>query len=342
MTVPPVVTFVVPEGVDDPARVSGGNVFDLRVRDGLRALGWDVRLVAVTAEEAASALGSVDDGGLVLIDGLVAARAPAAITAEAQRLRVVVLAHMVSAAFPDADPAAVEGERRAFAAAARIVTTSAWTRRRLAASGIVGEDAVVVAPPGAEEAPAAEGTPEGASLLCVGVVAPHKGQDVLVEALARLDADAEWTCTIAGARDVDPSFVHAVEQRAAAVGIAEHVWIPGVLSGPALDEAYHRADLVVAPSLVESYGMVVADALRRGIPVIASDVGGLPEATRTTSAAILVPPGDRVALGTALCRWMSDPARRAQLTAAARRDRLRVPGWNDTAARIATALEEAR
>jgi glycosyltransferase involved in cell wall biosynthesis len=336
------VTFVVPEGVDDPARVSGGNVFDLRVREGLAALGWKVPLVTATGEAAASALRTVEDGGLVLIDGLVAAHASEAVAVEAKRLRIVVLAHMDSTAFPDADAGAVEGERRAFAAAARIVATSAWTARRLTESGTVGEDAVVVAPPGAEEASAAEGTPEGTSFLCIGVVAPHKGQDVLVDALAQLDAGAGWTCTIAGALDVDPAFALAVQRRIDAAGIAGQVLLAGVLSGPSLDDAYHRADLVVAPSRVESYGMVVADALRRGIPVVASDVGGIPEATRTTSAATLVPPGDPAALADVLRSWMTDPDLRSRLTATARRDRLRVPGWNETAAHVAAALEEAR
>lgn len=342
MTSPRVVTFVVPEGVDDPARVSGGNVFDLRVREGLVALGWDVRLVTATGEGAASVLHTAEDGGLVLVDGLVAAQASEAVAAEAPRLRIVVLAHMDSSAFPDADAGAVEGERRTFAAAARIVATSDWTRRRLTESGIVGAEAVVVAPPGAEDAPAAEGTPEGGSFLCVGVVAPHKGQDVLVDALTQLDAGPGWTCTIAGALDVDPPFARAVERRIEAAGLAGRVRLAGILSGAALDDAYRRADLVVAPSRVESYGMVVADALRRGIPVVASDVGGIPEATRTTSAAILVPPADPRALADALRRWMADPDLRARLTAAARRDRLRVPGWNETAARVAAALEGAR
>ncbi|QIG39576.1 glycosyltransferase family 4 protein [Microbacterium sp. 4R-513] len=355
------VHFVVPEGVDDPARVSGGNVFDLRVAEALAALGWDVRLTPVTAgvspaarivdepseapavvvPSAASVLPALDDGAVVLVDGLVAGRSAGVIEAECRRLRVVVLAHMVSDEFPDAEAAVVEGERRAFAAASRIVTASEWLRRRIVDSGLADPVAVVAAPPGVEPAPAAEGSANGASLLCVGVVAPHKGQDVLVDALTSLDTDLEWACTIAGAVDVEPAFVQKIEHRASAEGIDGRISFPGVLAGRALDRAYGRADLVVAPSRVESYGMAVADALGRGIPVLASDVGGIPEAARGSSAAILVPPGDTAALGEALGRWIADPALRARLTARARSERGRGRRWSDTAARIAEALEGA-
>src|SRR3954469_2685887 len=100
-----VVRFVVPEGVDDPDRVSGGNVYDRRVRDGLRADGWLVTATEVADGEAVlAAIAEVPDGGTVLVDGLVAAWSPAAIERAAATPRVVVLAHMLTEAFADADP----------------------------------------------------------------------------------------------------------------------------------------------------------------------------------------------------------------------------------------------
>lgn len=334
------VRFVVPEGIDDPQRVSGGNVYDARVRDGLAALGWRVHTVETAPDAAAPALAEAPDGALVLVDGLVAARSAAAVEAEAPRLRLVVLAHMVAAAFPEADPDIVAGEARALAAAGRIVATSAWTRRELVRRGIADADRIAVAPPGTDAAAPARGTSRGGAMLCLGVVAPHKGQDVLLDALASLDAGAAWTCTIAGSVEAQPAFAHRIAAKVAEAGLGERVRMPGVLAGAALDSAYRGADLVVAPSRVESYGMAVAEALRRGIPVVASDVGGIREAVAPGAAAVLVPPGDVRALGAVLEKWMADPALRARLAAAARSGRAQRPSWSETAARIAAVLEE--
>ena len=135
-----VVHFVVPEGIDDPRRVSGGNVCDRHVRDGLSRIGWDVRMAEVDPDAASGAgavLSRLPDGALVLIDGFIATRSPEAVEDAADRLRMVVLAHMVSAAFPDADPEAVDGERRSLRSARRVIATSEWTRSELARRQVV-------------------------------------------------------------------------------------------------------------------------------------------------------------------------------------------------------------
>jgi glycosyltransferase involved in cell wall biosynthesis len=336
------VRLVVPAGIGDGERVSGGNLCDLRVGEELAELGWDVRMAPVDPDAAADAFADVPDDGLVLVDGLVAGRSAEAVESEAARLRIVVLAHMVSAAFAHADPRFVEGERRAFGAASAVVTTSEWTRSEIVGAGLVEPARVVVARPGTDAAAEARGTPEGASVVCVGVVAPHKGQDVLVAALAELGAEPRWTCTIAGSLETRPRFVRRVSERVRDAGLGDQVSLAGVLGRSALDDVYRDADLLVAPSRVESYGMAIAEALRRGIPVLASDVGGIPEAVGDGSAAILVPPGDADALGAALTRWLADPALRARLTSAARRGRDSMPHWNETARRVASVLEEAR
>lgn len=333
--------FAVPEGIDDPARVSGGNLFDLRVADGLRALGWDVRLRPCGADATlADVLASAPPGAVVLVDSLVAVRWPDPLAAGAvagttqSGARVAVLAHMVVAAFEGADGADVEAERRALAHADLVLATSAWARDELIARGLVPAARVVVAPPGADGALVEARTSDGTSLLCVGVVAPHKGQDLLVDALAA--ARGAWTCTVAGSVAVDPGFAERVLARADAAGISDRITWAGVVGRRALEALYASTDLLVAPSRTESYGMAAAEALRRGIPVLASRVGGLPEAVGPAGG-ILVPPTAE-GLGTALHRWMTDPALRDALTRDARREAPRRPTWHDTAAAVDAAL----
>ncbi|MGC5221714.1 glycosyltransferase family 4 protein [Micromonospora sp. DT81.3] len=333
--------LVVPQGVDDPTRVSGGNVFDQRVREGLRDRGWQVRAVEVEPDPGtrlAEELSRVPTEAVVLVDGLVAMRAAGVIEAAAGRLRIVVLAHMVVGAFAGADARDIEGEARVLSCARRVIVPSEWVRSEFVERGRVAPERVVVAMPGSDDAPEARGTATGGALLCIGVVAPHKGQDTLVDALVQLGSRMPWTCTIAGSVAVDPGFAGRVAARAEGAGLSERITWAGVLTPIELDAEYARADLLVAPSRTESYGIAVAEALRRGVPVLASRVGGIPEAVRPGVAAVLVPPDRPDALSDALRRWIIDPTLRARLTDEARRTRTRRPRWSDTVDTIDATL----
>lgn len=334
---------VVPDAIDDPRSVSGGNVYDRRLIDRLRARGVDVHEAQVPVGDdlaLRSALDRAPAGSVVLIDGLVASRAPGAVEGASRRREVVLLAHMVSAALPSEDGDAVAGERRAVAAAHRVVATSPWTRDELVRRGLSDPAKVRVAVPGADAADPSVGTRRGRGLLSVGVVSAHKGQDLLVAALAGLRDLGGWTCTMAGSLETDAAFADTVVRATATLGLADRVALPGVLAAPALSAAYRTADLVVAPSRAESWGIAVTDALRRGIPVVVSSAGGLPDAVATSrGAAVLVPPDDPDALQGVLRRWMTDPRLRARARARALATRRRLPTWDDTAARVASALE---
>jgi glycosyltransferase involved in cell wall biosynthesis len=325
----PSVWFVVPEGFDDPQRVSGGNVYDQRVRDELQALGYDVRVVE--ARPAADPFERIPDGELVLVDGLVAISAPEAVELAADRLRVVAIVHMLAEAFGHPDSRWVDGERRALPRARHVIATSAWLRDEILARGLAAPERITVATPGVDAAAPAVGSPAGGSLLCVGVVAPHKGQDTLVDALARLGADRAWTCTFAGSAAAEPGFGRQLSAAAARAGLSQRIRWAGVLDARELDDAYGRADVLVAPSRTESYGIAVGEALARGIPVIASRVGGVLEAAQPSDAVMLVPPGDPNALGDALQRWLDHPALREEMAAAARRAAAERGTWGDTA-----------
>jgi glycosyltransferase involved in cell wall biosynthesis len=175
----------------------------------------------------------------------------------------------------------------------------------------------------------------------VAAVAGHKGHDVLVDALAAL-ADLPWRLVCAGALDRDPAFVADVQARAVAAGIADRIIYAGPLSGAALERAYADADVLVHPTRGEMYGLVVTEALAHGLPVIASDVGGVPEAFGARSGdpapGQLVPPGESGALGDALRAWLTSPERRAALRAGALRRRAALPTWSATADAVRAAL----
>jgi glycosyltransferase involved in cell wall biosynthesis len=351
-----VVHFVVPDGIDDPARPSGGNAYDRHLCRGLTSIGWSVQEHAVPGcwpqPDAASfaALAGVvqriPDDAVVLLDGLVASTAPGVLVPRAPRLCMVVLVHMPLGHRPAADVAEEVRTREGavLSAAAAVVTTSAWSRERLLDLYTLPAHRLHVAEPGVDAAELATGTPAGGALLCVAAVTFDKGHDVLLGALAET-SDLSWRCVCVGSLERDPPFVAALGRRARDDGLGDRVDFAGPRVGADLHRSYATADLVVLASRAETYGMVVAEALARGLPVIATDVGGLTEALGQGADGIrpglLVPPADAAQLGAALRAWLSDAELRERLRRAARERRESLSRWSTTTSVIARVLAEA-
>src|SRR5262249_33113941 len=133
--------------------------------------------------------------------------------------------------------------------------TSEWTRQQVLTRYAIPAHRVHVARPGVDRvAPPAR--PVRGHLICVGVLGRHKGQDVLVEALADL-AERAWHSLRPGPPARPPDLVRQLQTRIARLGYGHRVPLPGVLTGAALSHAYTTADLLVAPSRSETYGMAV-------------------------------------------------------------------------------------
>jgi glycosyltransferase involved in cell wall biosynthesis len=246
---------------------------------------------------------------------------------------------------PDGGSDAVRArERRVLTAAAAVVTTSTWTRRRLEELYGLPAERVHVAEPGVDAAGLAPQTAAGNALLCVAAVTPDKGHDVLIDALATA-TDLSWRCACVGTMERDPAFAAGVRRRARDGGLADRVAFTGPRTGHDLDRAYAAADLLVLPSHAETYGMVVTEALARGVPVLAADVGGVTEALGHAPdgarPGMLVPPGDSHALGAALRAWLADAGLRARLRRAARARRALLRGWPATTSALAGVLAGA-
>jgi glycosyltransferase involved in cell wall biosynthesis len=171
-------------------------------------------------------------------------------------------------------------------------------------------------------------------LLCVAAVTHRKGQDVLVTALQDHLADLDWRCTFVGA--LRESVPHTDPR----------IRFAGPLAGTDLDAAYADADLFVLPSRAETYGMVVTEALARALPVVATDVGGVPEALGVASdgsrPGTLIAPDDPLALAGALRNWLTDPALRDRWRTAARERRQTLPTWTETAHHLTEILRSPR
>jgi glycosyltransferase involved in cell wall biosynthesis len=160
----------------------------------------------------------------------------------------------------------------------------------------------------------------------------------LVEALVGL-ADLDWRLTIAGALDRDPAEAARLRAAIAASGLEERIALPGSVDATALETLYAFADAFASPSLFEGYGMALAEALARGLPLVAS-TGGAAIDTVPDTAALKVPPGDVGALREALRAMIADGDLRRACADAAWAAGQRLPRWRDTARAVAGVMRE--
>jgi glycosyltransferase involved in cell wall biosynthesis len=343
-----------------PGQLSGGTVYDMRMADGLRRLGWDVRVhglgvEAIVGDRGCAAFGQalegIADGGLVVVDGLAMARAADQVRAHHARLSIVALVHLLVADEPTVGPAERERllavELDALRASAGVIVTSPFTAARVADLGVDPALVRVVAP-GTDPVPRATGPGPGAPprLLCVAAVTPGKGQDVLVRALARL-VDVPWDCVCAGSLTRAPAFAGAVQGLARDLGLADRIGFPGEVGRGSVAALYRTSSVFVLPTSFESYGMALCEAMAHGLPLVTTRAGAIPE-TVPADAAIFVAPGDDEALAEAIRRLLVDApgepgearARRGALGAAGRRQARGLPDREQASRSFAAAVTE--
>jgi glycosyltransferase involved in cell wall biosynthesis len=341
------VTFLIPGSLETP---TGGYGYDRRMITGLRTRGWTVTVVRLddsfplptvaARTEAEQALARIPDNALVVADGLAFGALPEEAARHGSRLQLVALVHHPLAAETGLDRAVAsrleQSEREALAHARHVIVTSDATAGMLAAFGVANERVSVVTP-GTDAAPRAVGSRgDEVHLVCVATLIPRKGHDLLFRALASLRG-LRWRVRCVGSLTRDVGTAQTLSALLGREGIADRVVLVGERDGEALAAEYDRADVFVLPTLYEGYGMVVAEALARGLPVVATTTGAISQLV-SKDAGLLVPPGDVVALAAALAQIIGDSTLRARLAAGARRARQRLRTWEQAASQMDDVL----
>ncbi len=294
--------------------------------------------LAATAE----ALAAIPPDTPVLLDGFLSgATDPAALAR--MRAPFVPVTHHPLALETGLDPARAAYLHRVEAAnlgrAAHVVVPSPHTAAVLSQSYGVAPGRVTVAPPGVERPArpvrAARGTGP-LRLLAVGQLVPRKGHDVLLRALARLRG-RDWTAVIVGGAP-DAGCAADLLSLRDGLGLAGRVRFAGEVSAEALARHFAEADVFALATRYEGYGMVFAEALLHGLPIVTCAGGAVPD-TVPEGTGLLVPPDDVPAYAEALGRVLADAGLRTALTDAAKAAGARLPTWDDTAAIVDAVLD---
>ena len=340
--------FAIPGDIN---QATGGYAYDRRVLALLPGHGVTVTHLELPASfpspttadlaETTRLLAGIDRAAMVMVDGLAYGALPVANIASVTNQIIALVHHplCLEAGLSETRQQELRTlETAALARASRIVATSPLTARTLAADFAVPAGRITVAEPGTDPAARATGTGEPLQLLAVGSIVPRKAYDILVRALAAA-ADKPWRLRIAGPTDRDPQALAGLQTAIGETGFSDRINLIGPVSTAQLDTLYAAADLFLMPSLYEGYGMVLAEAMARGLPIVCT-TGGAAAQTVPPGAGIKVPPGDEKALSAAILRVLNDAGLRRRMGEAAWAAGQELPRWDDTARLIAGVIKE--
>ncbi len=340
--------FFIPGDIDLP---TGGYGYDRRLLALLPSLNIDVRHIELPASFpnpsaadltlTAAHMAAVEPSAVLLVDGLGYGALPASLL-KVLRQPIVALCHHplgMEHGLAAADIVRLSQlEREALSFARHVIVTGGETRTILIRDFGVPGDRITVAVPGVDPVPRSKGTGNPVILLAVGSVVPRKGYDVLIEALARVDHD-NWRLTIAGAIDRHGSEADRLGALIAEKALGDRIEMLGAVDDSVLAQLYDGADVFVMSSHFEGYGMVLSEAMARGLAIVTTRCGsaasGLPD-----TAALKVAPAAVDDLATALERVLGDTRLRHDMARASWLAGQQLPRWIDTARTVADVLKK--
>jgi glycosyltransferase involved in cell wall biosynthesis len=336
---------------------SGGYAYDRRIIEGLERHGWQIQLISLgdgypfidstQREYARSRLLNLAQGVPMVIDGLALGVLPDLTPVIANRHPLIALIHHPLAfEFGLSDPEIKylkQSETKALKHVLGVIANSPATARDLNQHYGIHSEIVHVVLPGTDRIrrlePRAQKSVDDfnpVNLLSVGSIIPRKGFHDLIPALVPL-IDLPWTLSIVGETSSNVKAYKLLTSNIKDFLLEGRINILGVVTTEELEHLYAKADIFVLASLFEGYGMAYAEAIARGLPIIATSGGAIPD-TVPQEAGLIVPPGDIPALTNALKTLILDQPYRARLSSGALEAALLQPTWEDAIQNFVFAL----
>ncbi len=343
------ITFAYPGCLATP---TGGYIYDAKIIAGLREAGINVTTLSLgdgfpypTQEIRDKATQLLTEAALhstLIVDGLALSVLPGAAKIIAENGRLIALVHhplALETGVSEHDAAGFKAsETLALSFAHDVIVTSPTTAKILADDYGVAQNRLHIALPGVEPASVEQASVEPATflqssnnntiqLLSVAAISQRKGFDVLVAALSTLKV-LDWHLTIAGDLTRSPDVSAKLLQQVQDTGLYDRITFLGSVSQEKISSLYTQADIFVLASRYEGYGMVYAEALAQGLPIIGTTGGAIPDVV-PQDAGILVPPDDARSLATALSLLIQNKTARASFAAGAQKAAANLPCWSD-------------
>lgn len=266
-----------------------------------------------------------------------------------RRTRLVIIVHQVrwSLFKPPLTAISRTAERVSLSSAELIVAVSRFIRQEVEL--LVGSsDRTIVASPGSHETSSGlavlrnpdqrlETSNVPLRLLFVGNCTRLKGLEYLIHALALL-RDLPLELDVVGGVNFEPRYSEKVRRLARRLNVHERVTFHGAVSHESLGHFYSKADIFTFPSLYEGFGIVLAEAMHAGLPIVATKVGPIDEIVREGENALVVPPADAAALAGAIKELAADPTTRTCFGRRSRELAKQLPTWEKSCDYICSAL----
>lgn len=339
--------FAIPGDIDT---LTGGYGYDRRLIAELQGLDHTVKHLrlsnrfplpdAEALADAAAIFAALPDHSTVLVDGLAYGVMDSIAVQHATRLTIIALCHhplMLEAGLTPAQAQQLfETEQRALHAAKAVIVTSAMTAKILTEQFAIPAAKITIALPGTDVQSFAPCSGKPPVLLTLATLTRRKAHHVLIDALAQLQ-HLSWTARFVGGMEFDPEWFLLLKNKVADYGLEQRIVFVGNVTDSTAE--YAAADLFVLPSLFEGYGMVFAEALSFGLPIIAARAGAVPDVV-PDSAGILVAPNDSTALAAALQKILTNKTLHQQFQAGAQTAAKNLPCWAETARTVALLLQQ--
>jgi len=341
------IAFFAPAPLD---LLTGGYVYNRRMIAEWQAEGHEVTITGLTgahplADDAArdsarAAWAAMPADAVPVIDNL-ALPSFAPLAADLTARRAVLLDHHPTGLEPgltaETAAALVAIETQLLPYFRRVIATSDTTAAIIAKDYGIPRETLATIVPGTDDAPRSKGSCcQIVHVLSIGSLIPRKGHDILLRSMARL-FDLDWRLTIAGTERLDPAYAAQIKALAAELGIAGKVTFLGETSGAPLAALWDSADIFALATRFEGFGMVIAEALKRGLPVVVGNGGAAGALIRADYGAVC-PVDDVEQTSRALRRLIFDSRLRQDMSDAAWIAGRDVPGWKTQADTFAALL----